>query len=84
MYFRRDEPEIVFGSVDAGVANPAQEDGLTFLDAVWDQAPFPSHDEFVATVERTADEWSAAGHLPAGSQDTIVEAARRAKEDLQV
>lgn len=84
MYFRRDEPEIVFGSVDGGVANPAQEDGLTFLDAVWDQAPFPSHDEFVATVERTADEWSAAGHLPAGSQDTIVEAARRAKEDLQV
>lgn len=84
MYFRRDEPEIVFGSVDAGVANPAREDGLTFLDAVWDQAPFPSHDEFVATVERTADEWSAAGHLPAGSQGTIVEAARRAKEDLQV
>jgi DUF1680 family protein len=84
MYFRRHEPQVVFGSVDAGVANPSREDDLTFLDAVWDQAPFASHDEFVTAVERTADKWTTAGHLPAGSQDAIVDAARRAEEDLRV
>lgn len=84
MYFRRDEPQVVFGSVDAGVANPSREDGLTFLDAVWDQAPFASHDAFVSTVKRTAKEWSSSGPLPAGSQNAIVDAARRAEGDLQV
>jgi DUF1680 family protein len=84
MYFRRNEPEVVFGSVDAGVANPARDDGRTFLDAVWDEAPFTSHDEFVTTVERTASEWTSSGPLPAGSQNAIVDAARRAEADLQV
>ncbi|HSJ07221.1 MAG TPA: beta-L-arabinofuranosidase domain-containing protein, partial [Longimicrobiales bacterium] len=84
MYFRRSEPQVVFGSVDAGVANPAREDGLTFLDAVWGQAPFATHAEFVATVERTADEWSTAGHLPASSRNAVVDAARRAEADLRV
>ena len=84
MYFRRHEPQVVFGSVDAGVENPAREDGLTLLDEVWDEAPFTSHDEFVSTVERTADEWSTADRLPTGSRDAIVDAARRAEKDLQV
>jgi len=66
------------------VANPTRDDGRTFLDAVWDHAPFPSHDEFVATVERTVDEWSSAGHLPAGSKNAVVNAARHAEEDLKV
>jgi DUF1680 family protein len=81
MYFRRHEPRVVFGSVDAGVANPAREDGRTFLDAVWDQAPFASHDAFVAAVERTADAW--ADPLPTGSRSAIVDAARRAEADLE-
>ncbi|MBW3553197.1 MAG: glycoside hydrolase family 127 protein [Gemmatimonadetes bacterium] len=84
MYFRRTEPQVVFGSSDAGVANPAREDGLSFLDAVWDQAPFASHADFVATVERTADEWATAGQLPASSRDAVVDAARRAEADLRV
>ena len=84
LYFRRHEPQVVFGSVDAGVSNPAGEDGRTFLDAVWEQAPFPNHDAFVATVERTAHEWSRAGSLPASDQSAIVDAARRAETDLQV
>lgn len=84
MYFRRHEPEVVFGSVDAGVANPANKDGRTFLDAVWDQAPFTSHDAFIKTVERTADEWVTSGRLPSGDRSAIVDAAQRAKGDLQV
>ncbi len=39
-YFRRQEPEIVFGKVDSGVPNRAKDHGTTFLDAVWEQAPF--------------------------------------------
>src|SRR5262249_2201502 len=54
MYVRRHEPQIVFGSVDSGVANGKREDGVTFLDAVWAGAPFPDHGKFVAAVERVA------------------------------
>ena len=82
MYFRRTEPRVVFGSVDAGVANAAREDGVTFLDAVWERAPFASHDELVATVERTADEWVEAGDLPRSARNAVVDAARRAEADL--
>ena len=60
-YFRRVEPEIVFGSVDSGVPNVKRDDGLpnynvpvagitspgtdglTFLDVLWDRAPFSNH-----------------------------------------
>ncbi|MEJ2503529.1 MAG: glycoside hydrolase family 127 protein, partial [Gemmatimonadota bacterium] len=61
MYVRRHEPRIVFGSVDTGLDNPADDRGLTFLDAVWDGAPFAGHSELVAAVERVAGEWTAAG-----------------------
>jgi DUF1680 family protein len=84
VYVRRNEPAIVFGSVDARVANPARADGLTFLDAVWDEAPFASHDEFVATVESVATEWEGSGLLTAGERETIVDAARRAEAELRV
>ncbi len=82
MYVRRQEPTIVFGSVDSGVANAKRDDGVTFLDAVWAGAPFADHGRFVASVERVATEWSTAGRLTAAQQNDILQAARRAERDL--
>ena len=82
IYVRRSEPAIVFGSVDSGVANVAQDNGVTFLDTVWSEAPFASHDQFMATVERVATEWRDSGLLTGSDRETVVEAARRAEQDL--
>ncbi|NJD08991.1 MAG: glycosyl hydrolase [Gemmatimonadetes bacterium] len=84
MYFRREEPTVAFGSVDAGVKNAAGEFGLTFLDDVWAAAPFASHGRFVARVQRVADEWARAGRLSAAEAATVVAAAKRAEADLRV
>ena len=79
-FFRRIEPNIVFGSVDTGVPNVKRDDdlpnydvpvtgitspgndGLTFLDIVWDDAPFASHAAFVAKVTAAADFVRRQGH----------------------
>jgi hypothetical protein len=84
VYVRRSEPEVVFGSVSTGVANPAGADGVTFLDRVWDQAPFANHDQFVATVERVAGEFGQQGLFTAEQRTAIVDGARRAEPDLRV
>jgi DUF1680 family protein len=99
-YFRRVEPEIVFGSITTGVPNakrdddlpnydvPVQgitspgDDGLTFLDIVWDQAPFQSHGSFVAAVAQTGDDFVRRGLLTAEEKDTVVSAAARAGAEL--
>lgn len=99
-YFRRVEPDIVFGSINTGVPNYKRNDGLpeydvpvsgipspgtdglTFLDVVWDQAPFGNHGQFVSAVARTADEFLAAGLLTGEEKDTIVSAAARARNEL--
>jgi hypothetical protein len=70
--------------VDAGVPNAAGADGLTFLDAVWGQAPFADHASFVAAVERVAGEWQSAGAFTGAQQTAVVDAARRAEADLRV
>jgi hypothetical protein len=82
MYVRRQEPTIVFGSVDSGIANTRRDDGVTFLDAVWSGAPFADHGQFMAAVERAATEWTAAGRLTAADQSVVVQSARRAERDL--
>jgi hypothetical protein len=84
MYLRRREPEVVFGSVDAGVPNAAGAGGLPFLDAVWDHAPFADHAAFLATVERLAGVWQTAGAFSAAQGSAVVDAARRAEADLVV
>lgn len=84
MYVRRVEPAVVFGSVDSGVRNTSRSDGLTFLDAVWGQAPFDSHDRFVATVGSTAQEWADAGAMSASEAVAVVNAAERAEAELRV
>ena len=82
MYLRRQEPIIVFGTVDTGVANSKRDDGVSFLDAVWTGASFADHGRFVAAVERVATEWAAAGKLAAMERRAVVDAARRAEKDM--
>ena len=101
-YFRRAEPRVVFGALDAGVANrrrndglprydvPVQgvaaspgSDGLTFLDVVWDRAPFASHADFVGAVEEVAAAFVAAGVYSGRERDGIVARAREAEGELR-
>ncbi len=100
-YFRRVEPQIVFGSVDTGVPNYKRNDGLpdydvpvtgipspgtdgpTFLDLVWDQAPFSNHGAFVSTVARTAEEFVELGLFTDEEKGTVVSAAARSRRELQ-
>ncbi|MEU8243895.1 beta-L-arabinofuranosidase domain-containing protein [Actinoplanes missouriensis] len=62
-YFRRQEPTIVFAGVDSGVPNRSGDDGTTFLDELWSQAPFRSKREFQRAVSDTARRWERAGLL---------------------
>ncbi|WP_206068106.1 hypothetical protein [Nonomuraea composti] len=99
-YFRRVEPQIVFGSIDSGVPNVQRDDGLpeydvpvsgipspgtdglTFLDVVWDRAPFATHGAFVSTVARAAGELVRAGRLTGAQKDAVVAAAASARREL--
>src|SRR5215471_5050088 len=99
-YFRRVEPEIVFGSIDSGVPNVKRDDGLpnynvpvtgitspghdglTFLDVVWDQAPFANHGQFVSTVTHAAADFAARGLFTSVQEDAVVSAAARARAQL--
>jgi DUF1680 family protein len=84
VYVRRHEPRIKFGSVDSGVPNRSRDDRLTFLDVVWDGAPFGTHRDFRAAVDRIAAEWQEAGRLTAEERASVVDAATRAERDLRV
>ncbi|KAI0444123.1 hypothetical protein F4803DRAFT_280088 [Xylaria telfairii] len=99
-YFRRIEPTVVFGTINAGVPNRKRNDGLpsydvpvsgitspgtdgpTFLDLVWEQAPFSTHDAFVKAVTSTADKFVAAGVYSAQERDTIVAKAGQTEKEL--
>jgi DUF1680 family protein len=83
IYLRRREPRVVFGTADSGVPNVVGADGVSFLDAVWEEAPFQDHQAFVATVERIARAWSEAGGLTAAQENGIMRAAREAELDLR-
>jgi hypothetical protein len=100
-YFRRVEPEIVFGSIATGVPNRKRNDGLpdydvpvegipspgadglTYLDVVWDEAPFDTHDDFVKTVRRTARDFVQAGLLTRDEERRVVSAAAGARRELE-
>jgi DUF1680 family protein len=84
MYVRRYEPRVVFGTVDTGVANPSAPNGLTFLDALWDHAPFASHADFTAAVDQVATEWQSTGLLTDSDRIAILNAAGSAESDLAV
>ncbi|MDT0612251.1 hypothetical protein [Streptomyces lancefieldiae] len=78
-YFRRSEPEIVFGSERTGVPNRRADDGRTFLDAVWTRSPFASHREFVRSVRELSARWLAAGLLERAERETVITAAEHAR-----
>ncbi len=79
VYFHRSEPEVVFGSVGSGVPNHARDDGLTFLDVLWADAPFAEMGEFRAAVGRLAGDWRQRGLLTDAEHDAIVTAASQAE-----
>jgi glycosyl hydrolase family 127 (putative beta-L-arabinofuranosidase) len=66
----------------AGIQSPGT-DGLTFLDVVWDEAPFATHGAFGSTVARTAEAFVAAGLLTAEQKDRVVSSAGRAQQELR-
>jgi DUF1680 family protein len=82
VYIRRDEPKIVFRSIDSGVPNRAREDGVTFLDELWSEAPFANHKQFMTVVNRIATAWQQAGKLSATERSAIVSAAGKAESEL--
>ncbi|WP_327730787.1 glycoside hydrolase family 127 protein [Streptomyces sp. NBC_00487] len=77
-YFRRSEPLVVFGTADSGVPNRTRGDGLTFLDVLWAQAPFPASEAFVRAVRALADGWVSEGRFTGAERDAVVAAAVRA------
>lgn len=101
-YFRRVEPNIVFGSTDTKIENRKRNDGLprydipvanvtspgtdgpTFLDVVWDSAPFESHDAFVGTVKDVVNSFVSQGVFTHEEGETIVKGATDAKDELEV
>ncbi|GAA2333036.1 hypothetical protein [Streptomyces cuspidosporus] len=74
-YFKRVEPVVVFGAADSGVRNRARGDGLTFLDVLWEQAPFVSSGRFVGAVRALAGTWLAEGLFTRAERVRVVAAA---------
>ncbi|GHH11221.1 glycoside hydrolase family 127 protein [Streptomyces lanatus] len=74
-YFKRSEPVVVFGTADSGVPNRARGDGLTFLDVLWEQAPFATSGRFLQAVRTLADRWLADGLFTRTERDRVVVAA---------
>ncbi|TDC39374.1 glycosylase [Micromonospora sp. 15K316] len=84
-YVKRVEPEVVFGSQATGVPNDALRDdeGETFLDRVWDAAPFRTHGHFVQRVAQVSGEWLRAGRHTEPQRKAILVAAARSAGDLR-
>ncbi|MEV6813126.1 beta-L-arabinofuranosidase domain-containing protein [Micromonospora sp. NPDC051296] len=84
-YVKRVEPEVVFGSAATGVPNDAirDEGGETFLDRVWEAAPFRNHGQFLQRAKQVADEWVAAGRHTEEQSKAIHLAAAHANKDLE-
>ncbi|KAH8168815.1 beta-L-arabinofuranosidase [Sarocladium implicatum] len=64
-----------------GVTLPG-DDGPTFLDVLWDSAPFDSHQQFVDAVKGTGDEFVKKDIYTQEEVDQIVKAAESAEEEL--
>ena len=64
-----------------GIPSPGT-DGPTFLDLVWDQAPFASHGTFVNAVTNIAGAFVEAGVYSPVERDLIIEKAGEAEEEL--
>ncbi|MEU7964487.1 beta-L-arabinofuranosidase domain-containing protein [Streptomyces sp. NPDC049097] len=78
VYFKRAEPEIVFGATATGIENRPDAEGLTFLDEVWDRGPFRNRGGLVQAVTAVSRDRVAAGELTADERNTLIKAAARA------
>ncbi|KAH8591417.1 hypothetical protein B0O99DRAFT_274037, partial [Bisporella sp. PMI_857] len=65
----------------SGITSPGT-DGPTFLDLIWDQAPFTTHAAFVQVVNSTIDAFVAAKVYTTKERDTIVAKASEAEQEL--
>ncbi|NGY60291.1 glycosylase [Lentzea sp. NEAU-D13] len=84
LYFKRLEPTVVFGSADSAVSNETVDDeGFSFLDRVWQAAPFPNHDRFVRRVRDVSAEWQRRGRFTRHDREAVIDAAVRAEESLR-
>ncbi|WP_432993097.1 beta-L-arabinofuranosidase domain-containing protein [Dactylosporangium sp. CA-233914] len=64
-----------------GITSPGT-DGPTFLDLLWDSAPFASHGQFVTAVTNLANAFVTAGVFTAAEKDTVVAKAVAAAQEL--
>ncbi|WP_033401517.1 beta-L-arabinofuranosidase domain-containing protein [Actinopolyspora mortivallis] len=78
-YFRREEPRIVFDSVDSGVPNRTGPDGTTFLDRIWSAAPFADKGELVERVTEVSGLWCRQGVFTVEERRRIRRAVARAR-----
>lgn len=70
------EASVFFGpGADSGVANRDAGDGCTVMDLVMAGAPFATHGQFVATVNRVTNQLQQGGVLTAAEKSAIVDAA---------
>jgi hypothetical protein len=84
VYFKRAEPTVVFGTVDSGVSNETvDDDGLSFLDRVWEAAPFPNHGRLVRRVRDVSAWWQEAGRFTRDQRQAVIAAAGRAEDSLR-
>ncbi|MEV4808927.1 beta-L-arabinofuranosidase domain-containing protein [Micromonospora avicenniae] len=66
----------------SGITSPG-DDGPTFLDLVWDQAPFANHGQFVSAVTHIAESFRRAGVFTAVESARVVSGAARANRELE-
>ena len=59
-------------------------DGPTFLDVVWDEAPFKDHAAFMKAVEGRVDDFVERKIFSAEEGTKIVEGAKKAKGELEL
>jgi DUF1680 family protein len=65
----------------ANISTPGR-DGSTFLDVLWDQAPFATHARFLKAVESTADSFVAAKVFTVPEKNIILQKANEAEQEL--
>lgn len=72
---------IVFGATNSGVPNRAASGGMTFLDAVYADQPFPSRSVFLRKVGQVSREWQARGLLEPTERAAVLRAATTVRLD---
>ncbi|KAI0977266.1 hypothetical protein F4678DRAFT_412339 [Xylaria arbuscula] len=65
----------------SGIPSPGT-DGPTFLDLVWDQAPFETHEAFVEAVTSITNSLVATGVYSTKERDVIIAKASQAEQEL--